>query len=125
MPVPAHPGLYEVTTSPPQLNGTRCGGCGATFFPPLAIGCEVCGSTDLGQVTLAARGRLHSFATVHRHRGADIEAPFTVGEVILDDGPIVRVTMVGNDGFAIGDPVQAEWAVLGDDKVEPRFGPGQ
>jgi uncharacterized OB-fold protein len=81
----------------------------------------------LHAVTLAGRGRLHSFATVHLHRGGDIEAPFTMAEIELDDGPVIRATMVANDGFAIGDRVEAEWVVVkvdddGQETVEPRFG---
>jgi uncharacterized protein len=130
VPVPAHPGLYDVTAETPALDGTRCGGCGATAFPPLTIGCEVCGSPDLRPVTLAARGALHSFATVHLHRGKDIAAPFTVGEIVLDDGPVIRATLTGNEGFAIGDRVVAEWTVVavdetGEATVEPRFGPAR
>jgi uncharacterized protein len=124
--VAAHPALYDAAMPRPTLNGTRCGACGGTFFPPLAIGCERCGSADLRPVTLAARGRLHSFATVHFHRGGDIEAPFTVGEIVLDDGPVIRATMAANEGLAIGDPVAADWVVLrvgddGQETVEPRF----
>ncbi|MEU4233779.1 hypothetical protein AB0F17_56690 [Nonomuraea sp. NPDC026600] len=35
-----------------------------------------------------ARGRLRSFATVYVH--PEIEQPFTVVEVVLDAGPLVR-----------------------------------
>lgn len=124
---PAHPGLYDVAAAAPALSGTRCDACGATFFPPLAIGCEVCGSADLRDVTLAGRGRLHSSATVHRHRGGDIEAPFTIGEILLEDGPLIRATMVSNDAVQIGDAVEAQWAVTkidddGNETIEPRFG---
>ena len=123
---PAHPGLYDAAAPVPAFSGTRCGACGATFFPPMAIGCEVCGSPDLQEVTLAGRGRLHSSATVHRHRGGDIEAPFTVGEIVLDDGPLIRATMMSNDAITIGEPVAAEWFVTktdddGSETVEPRF----
>ena len=127
MRVPAHPGLYDVSVSPPVLKGTRCGSCGVSFFPPLTIGCEVCGSAEMAEVDLAARGRLHSFATVHRHRSEEIEAPFTIAEIVLDDGPVIRATMTTNEGFTIGDLVAAEWVVNAVDDadretVEPRFG---
>jgi uncharacterized OB-fold protein len=123
----AHPGLYDASADAPAFAGTRCGECGATFFPPLKIGCEVCGSVDLRDVTLTASGSLHSSATVHRHRGDDIEAPFTVGEIVLDDGPVIRATMLSNHAAVIGDAVEAQWFVTkvddsGDETVEPRFG---
>jgi len=123
---PAHPGLYDPNANTPMLAGTRCGACGATFFPPLKIGCAVCGSPDLQDTALAARGVLHSSAIVYRYRGDDIEAPFTVGEIVLDEGPVIRATMASNDAAAIGDPVEARWFVTkvsdaGDETVEPRF----
>lgn len=122
----AHPGLYDVDAPVPVLHGTRCASCGAVFFPPLGIGCAACGSTELNDVALAAEGALHSFATVHLYRGKDIAAPFTVGEIVLADGPVIRATLTSDD-IAIGDRVAAEWAVTGVDEdgvetVEPRFG---
>ena len=126
MVVPAQPGLYDAGAALPVLLGTRCGGCGAASFPPAAIGCEVCGSVDLQATTMAAAGTLHTFATVHLHRGADVKAPFTVAEIVLDDGPVIRALLTSNDGFAIGDRVVAEWAAVdvgeaGAERVEPRF----
>ena len=128
MRVAAHQGLYDVVAPRPLLMGTRCGSCAAVFFPPLEIGCARCGSGDLRSETLAPAGVLHTFATVHLYRGTDIEVPFTVGEVVLDGGPVVRVVMSSNDGFEIGDRVEGEWVVVGADDagadiVEPRFGP--
>jgi hypothetical protein len=125
---PAHPGLYEVTEdSPITLNGTRCRQCGTAFFPPLHIGCEVCGAPDeeLTDEPLAARGAVHASATVHFHRGRGIEAPFTVAEVLLDAGPVVRGLVIG-DELPVGQRVEAKWVVTrqdddGNDLVEPRF----
>lgn len=123
-----HKGLYDPASPSPQLNGTRCDACGAVFFPPLGIGCEKCGATadHLNDASLAAAGVLNSVATVHLHNGKDIDAPFTVGEVQLDDGPLIRALM--NDAVdvsQIGQRVVGAWAVAGQeedgDVVEPRF----
>lgn len=125
--VAAHPGLYEPEQAPPSLNGSRCLACGATFFPPLGIGCERCGSQDLSPVTLAAAGTVHATATVHRHAGKDIEAPFTVAEIVLDDGPLIRGLLTEIiDADVIGRRVAGEWVTTGRDDdgnavVEPRF----
>lgn len=129
MKVALHPGLYDPGRSSPELNGTRCEDCGSTFFPPLNIGCEKCGagSDRLNDVTLKAGGVLHSVATVHLHRDKDIEAPFTVAEVRLDGGPLIRSVMKGPAGVAdIGRRVTAGWVVTrinddGNEVVEPRF----
>ena len=125
----AHPGLYDVDSDVPALRGTRCKGCGTTFFPALGIGCEVCGANDssLEPISLAATGVLHSVATVHLHQGHDIEAPFAIGEIQLDDGPLIRGTMLEPlELESIGQRVEAVWFTLrteddGHEVVEPRF----
>lgn len=128
MRVAAHPGLYEPEVDPPKLHCNTCEACGATFFPPIGIGCEMCGARveSLRRVDLDATGTIHSVATVHVHRGNDIAAPFTIAEIVLDGGPFIRGTMtevVGPD--QIGSRCAAELVVArvdGDDEiVEPRF----
>jgi uncharacterized OB-fold protein len=125
---PAQLGLYDVQADPPILNGTTCSECGRVYFPPLGIGCEVCGAAAecLLPIPVEARGTVHSLAQVHLHRGQPA-APFTIAEIRLDDGPLIRATLGGDaDRVAIGDSVSAVWAVTGikDDGaeiVEPAF----
>jgi uncharacterized protein len=125
----AHPGLYDVDTDVPSLRGSQCSGCDTTFFPALSIGCEVCGADEasLEPIALDASGVLHSIATVHLHQGHDIEAPFAIGEIQLDGGPLIRATMREPLGLdSIGRRVDAVWFTLrtddeGHDVVEPRF----
>ena len=128
MRVAAHKGLYDISADRPVLQGTRCASCNTTFFPVLSLGCEVCGSTQLDAIVLEATGVLHSVATVHLYQGHDIEAPFAIGEIQLDAGPLIRATMAEVlERDAIGARVAASWATLradddGNDVVEPRFG---
>ena len=125
----AHPGLYDPEDAVPTLRGTRCEACASTFFPPLGIGCEVCGATAdrLTAAPIAAAGVLHSVATVHLHPGNDISTPFAMAEIQLDDGPLIRATMIGLPGLdMIGHRVEAQWVVTRTDSdgnkiVEPRF----
>ncbi len=125
----AHPGLYDPDDQALVLRGTRCADCGTAFFPPLGIGCEVCGAAAdrLAAVPIAAAGVLHSVATVHLHPGNDISAPFAMGEIQLDDGPLIRATMIGlPDLEMIGRRVEAQWVVArtdndGNEIIEPRF----
>jgi len=129
MKIAAHPGLYDPDDPVPTLRGTRCESCGSTFFPPLGIGCEVCGAgaERLAAVPIAASGTLHSVATVHLYPGNDISTPFALAEVQLDGGPLIRATMIGLPGLdMIGHRVEAQWAVArtdsdGNEIVEPRF----
>jgi uncharacterized OB-fold protein len=95
----------------PALNGRRCRACGYVFFPPQSYGCEDCGAPadQLESKSLRGAGTLASFATVHLHQGKDIEAPFTVGLIVLDDGPAVRaiLTQRTDEGLKIGDRMHA------------------
>jgi uncharacterized protein len=95
----------------PTLNGRRCRACGYVFFPPQTYGCEDCGAAgdQLEAMALRGAGVLASFATVHLHQGKEIEAPFTVGLIVLDDGPAVRAILTErtDKSLKIGDRMRA------------------
>lgn len=106
------PALYRAEGSTavpdrPALLGGECA-CGYVFFPLQRYGCELCGGLDLRPRVLSGAGRLLSSARVHLHMGKGREAPFTVGAIALDDGPIVRtliedgVTLLPGDRMATG-----------------------
>ena len=104
----------------PKLNGGRCKSCGYIFFPPQTYGCESCGAMthQLAPVALAGTGTLHSFATVHLHQdrnGKGLQAPFTVGLIVLDDGPAVRAILTAptDEGLRIGDRMHSVLAPAG------------
>jgi uncharacterized OB-fold protein len=114
----------------PALNGGRCRACGYVFFPPQRYGCESCGAPpeQLEPAELRGWGRLHSYATVHLHQGKDIEAPFTVGLIVLDGGPAIRALLTNrtDEGLAIGDRMSSVLVAAGNDQegnemVEMRF----
>jgi len=126
-----HPELYAPGPDDnPELNGGKCRACGYVFFPPQRYGCESCGAPpeQLEAVKLAGRGILYSYATVNLYQGKDIEAPFTVGVVVLDDGPAVRSVLANSAeaGLAIGDRMKSVMVTTGanqegDEMVELRF----
>lgn len=126
-----HPELYSPgSAGTPALNGGKCRACGYVFFPPQSYGCESCGAPPekLEAAELRGSGRLHSYATVHLHQGKDIEAPFTVGLIVLDEGPAIRslLTSRTDDGPAIGDRMASVLVAAGNDQdgnemVEMRF----
>jgi uncharacterized OB-fold protein len=122
-----HPGLYDPNQDTPNLMGTQCDACSTRFFPPLGIGCEVCGSEHLAAITMPTTGTVHSTTTVHLYTGKDIEAPFTMAEISLDDGPLIRATLTDvTEDDVIGARVRGEWFTMekdddGNDRVEPRF----
>jgi uncharacterized OB-fold protein len=118
---PSSPSSNLFSDSPlPTLNGAHCGACGYVFFPPQWYGCEVCGAgkEQLEAKSLAGQGKLSSFATVHLHQGKGIEVPFTVGVIVLDDGPAIRavLTQKTDTGLKIGDDMRAVLVAATDDE---------
>ena len=94
----------------PILKGVRCAACGEVAFPPQHYGCERCGATDLADVELPPQGVVLGSAEVHIHAQPYPPVPFTVAEVRLDAGPVVRALLAvpaGAGSFA-GHRVQGE-----------------
>jgi uncharacterized OB-fold protein len=79
----------------PVLLGGRCE-CGHVFFPMQTFGCERCGKfgAALQPLLLQGRGELRSAATVHVHADAARPAPFVIGTIALDDGPVIRTLLI-------------------------------
>jgi hypothetical protein len=126
--IAAHPRLYDPLPDVPVLTGTQCAGCARVYFPPIGIGCEMCGAPaeDLLTTPVAATGTVHALAQVHLHHG-DPETPFTIAEIVLDAGPLIRA-MVHPESppLSIGVRVTARWNAVGVDDagapiVEPAF----
>ena len=132
MRIAAHPRLYDPSPDVPVLNGTQCTRCKRVYFPPIGIGCEICGALaeDLRPTAIAVTGTVHALAEVRLHHG-DPEPPFTIAEIALDAGPLIRA-MVHPESppLSIGVPVTARWNIVGVDDagasiVEPAFGVDQ
>jgi len=104
-----------------SLNGVSCKACGFLAFPHQSYGCERCGASGeaLSERPLSPHGRLNAFASVHLHFGKDIEAPFIIGTITLDDGPTVRCTLMDRDETHLshGDKVVAK--VFVNDRPDP------
>ena len=122
--------LYESGDATTALKGRHCKSCGYTFFPPQDYGCEKCGAEgeQLAPMSLPGRGILHSFVTVHRHRDERVQVPFTVGVIILDDGPALTsiLATATDEVLKIGDRMCAVLTPLRRDSngrqiVELRF----
>lgn len=90
----------------PAVCATRCRACGNAFFPPQRYGCESCGAPgdDLLDADIPAVGSVRSFAVVHVDPTRT--TPYTVGEIALDDGPLV-LGVLELSGPAIGQRVRA------------------
>ncbi len=86
---------------------TSCRRCSSTTWPEQPFGCERCGAhgDDLAVLEVPARGTLQAFATVHTH--PTVPVPFTVIEVLLDAGMVVRAVCDTEHVPTIGTPVRA------------------
>ena len=90
------PELYSTTGTQalpgcPALLGGKCV-CGYVFFPMQTYGCEQCGRDGdaLKKQPLSGQGTLLATAVVHIHGDKERPAPFIIGKIALDDGPVVR-----------------------------------
>jgi hypothetical protein len=94
------PALLKPTLYTPAgaLLGGRCT-CGHVFFPMQTHGCELCGrhGADLAPMALSGRGTLLSSTVVHLHADKARTAPFTIGKIALEEGPVVRTLIVAPD----------------------------
>jgi uncharacterized OB-fold protein len=72
-----------------RLSLQRCDACGSFVYYPRAT-CPECLSTELTWTPASGRGRLASFAEVHKpqHPAFNEEAPITLVAVELDEGPV-------------------------------------
>jgi uncharacterized OB-fold protein len=105
----------------PALLGAACA-CGYVFFPVQRYGCEKCGGQGIEPRALTGRGRLLASARVHLHAGKGREAPFTVGSIALDDGPIVRTLIAEDAGpLPVGQRMVTTLAPVADAEGAPRL----
>lgn len=114
------PTLY---TDAATLLGGRCA-CGHVFFPMQTFGCEVCGrhGSDLQPTSLSGRGTLLSSTVVHLHADKARTAPFTIGKVILEEGPVVRTLLADAGGpIAPGTAMKAVLVPVDGDALDLRF----
>lgn len=93
----------------PALIGAKCR-CGHVFFPAQFFGCERCGryGEDLVETRLSGQGIVRAAVVVHQHFREIPRAPFTVVDLALDDGPVIRgLMMAGTKPPRAGDVVTA------------------
>ena len=82
------PGRYRIT-------GSKCTKEGRILFPPRVI-CNYCGAPTEDGMPLSGKGKLVDFTVIYvpplRH---ELLAPYILGLVQLDEGPIVTTQIVG------------------------------
>ncbi len=84
-----------------RLEGTRCAACERSFFPPRTL-CPDCRSTDLAAHRFGGSGTLYSYSHMNQApRGFASIAPYTVGMVRLDEGPLIMAQLTDVEGVEL------------------------
>ena len=101
-------GLLEETQDGPRLLGSKCGGCGAAYFPKDSV-CHnpECEAPDMRDVNFGPTGKIWSFAVQNYAPPLPVLTvepyePYAMGMVDLDDG----LRVMGR--IDIDDPMKCE-----------------
>ena len=98
-----------------------CGTCEHRQHPPRAV-CSACGDTDhLSGAPVTGSATVDSWTLVHRALRPDVEVPYVVARVRLEEGPILLTQLHGDDRWQIGEPVTLGWFDLPDGRALPIF----
>jgi len=77
------------------LLGSRCGNCGAHFFP-VRQACSGCLHSELETVRFSTTATLYTFSVV-RQSTPDFEVPYALGYVDLPEGVRVMTQLTGRE----------------------------
>ncbi|WP_141578370.1 Zn-ribbon domain-containing OB-fold protein [Actinomadura sp. WMMA1423] len=127
---PGVPAPDEVTapwweaTGQHRLVLQTCPRCSAVQHPPRAL-CTHCGSDEPGWAESEGRGAVDSFTVVHRAPRPDLDVPYVIARVRLDEGAILLTRLQGRapDDWRLDDPVRVAWVDLDDGRALPVFVP--
>ncbi len=95
-----------------KLNIMRCGDCSAFIHPPIEI-CRICQSENVAPHAVSGKAVVDSYTVNHQPWAKDMDVPFVIARVRLDDAQNVILTT-----NIVGCPVDA---VDIDDKVQVVF----
>jgi uncharacterized OB-fold protein len=102
------PRFHRLRSALYRLEGSACRACGARAFPPRAV-CGACRSADQAPAAFSGRGRLYSFTRIAQPpRGFASVAPYAVGMVRLDEGPLVTAQLADADGVDLRVDMEVE-----------------
>ncbi len=92
-----------------KLHIARCGDCSGFIHPPREI-CRHCLSENVAPFAVSGTGVVDSYTVNHQAWAKDMDVPFVIARVKLDDAPGVYLTtnIVGCpvDAVDIDDPVR-------------------
>lgn len=103
----------------------RCRPCRAWFHPPAPV-CPECLSRDVGAEATSGRASVQGFSVNMQPWAPDMEVPYVVAVVAVDDAPGVQLTTklveVTPDAVSVGMPVEVTF-LKADDVYLPLFRP--
>ena len=108
---PIREGLFVIPEGPdalPQLLGSECPACRTRFAGKRAI-CLECAHRGVDECRLSPYGTIHTFTIIHQTpKGSVMEAPYSIAQVQLEDGPIVQTALLGIplETVRVGMPVE-------------------
>lgn len=80
-----------------RLVGNLCLKCGTKHFPPRQV-CPECRGTEFEPFRFSGKGELYSFTTLRQPpAGFEPYAPYSVGMIRLDEGPMVEAMLTDMD----------------------------
>jgi len=92
-----------------KLNIHKCRDCNGFTHPPRAI-CRHCQSENIGPHAVAGTGIVDTYTINHQKWAPDMEVPFVIARVRLDDAPDVFLTTnivnCAVEAVDIDDPVR-------------------
>jgi uncharacterized OB-fold protein len=100
----------------------RCDRCEHVQHYPRAM-CVACSSFDLTWIPSEGRGTVDSFTVVHRAPHPDLDVPYMIARILLDEGPILLSRIVSSDGaeVACDARVSLDWQDIPDGYKLPVF----
>ena len=93
----------------------RCDACDYAIHPPQVV-CPVCLSRSVTPRAFSGAGRVESWTINRRRWFPDMDVPFALAIVSLDEAPHVRITaqVLDADALQIGDRVQVTFLDRGE-----------
>jgi uncharacterized OB-fold protein len=105
-----------------ELRLQRCGACGAHQLYPRPF-CLECSSDDVAWVAASGRGEIYAMTTVRIQTAPELEPPYVVALVQLDEGPRMLGRIADARPCRIGSRVRVDWRDRGAEPPLPQFLP--
>lgn len=96
-----------------RLLGLKCRSCGTVTCPPKMV-CGDCAGTHLEVIELSGKGRIKTFTTTYvAPKGREVEAPYTIVIVAMEEGPWITGNLVDIDPARVTMEIIGRRVVLG------------